>query len=120
MAQESEQSESTGYPGDVLVAASGFIVTGAAWGLFGYLSGELSASMSEAIFYVMTLLHILTGVTIFARRVFAVPVGALIAFGGLVFAVIITQWVLVFTNGVILLLLLLARANVSARPKAAE
>lgn len=76
--------------------------------------------MSEAYFYVLTLLHILTGVTIFSRRGLAVPLGVLIALGGLVFAVVITQWVLVFTNSVILLLLLLARANVLARPKVVE
>lgn len=120
MAHGSEQSTPAGFPGDVLVAASGFIVTGTAWGLFGYLSGEMSASTSEAAYYSMTLLHILVGIAIFARRAFSVPAGVLVSLAGLVVAGLSPQLVLVFTNGVILLLLLLARANVSARLTEAE
>lgn len=119
MTQRREHSKPAEFPGDVLVAACGFIVTGTAWGLFGYLDSEMATSSSEAVFYALALLHILVGIAVFARRASAVPAGALVALAGLVAAGTSPQYVLVFTNGVILLLLLLARANVSGRPKAA-
>lgn len=119
MTQRSEQSTPTAFPGDVLVAACGFIVTGAAWALFGFLEDELTASSTAAVFYALALMHFLVGIVIFTRRPIAVPTGVLIALAGLIFAALTPQFVLIFTNSVILLLLLLARASVSARQKLA-
>lgn len=72
----------------------------------------MGTSSSEAVFYALALMHGLTGILVFARRSFAVPLGALVALAGLAVGGIAGQWVLVFTNCVILLLLLLARTRV--------
>lgn len=114
MGHESAHNEESSFPGNVLVAGSGFIVTGAGWGLFGYLEGDLAATSNASIFFAMALLHILTGVLVFSRQGIAVWAGIALAAVGLVIAAIQPQFVLVFTNAVIVLLLILARGNVAA------
>jgi hypothetical protein len=118
MDQNSEPQTLSPFPGNVLVAACGFIVTGAGWGLFAYLEGDLSATSSAGVFFTMALLHILTGALIFSRMAIAVPIGLVLAILGLGIAAIQPQYVLVFTNIVIIALLVLARGNVAARQRA--
>jgi hypothetical protein len=114
MEQESPHNGELSFPGNVLVAGSGFIVTGAGWGLFGYLEGDLAATSSASVFFTMALLHIVTGALIFNRQAIVVPIGLALAVVGLIVAAIQPQFVLVFTNIVIILLLILARGNVAA------
>lgn len=114
MNQQSEQVAGSSFPGSILVAASGFIVTGAGWGLFGYLEGDLSASSSASVFFTLSLLHFLAGILIFSRLAIAVPIGLILALAGIVVAAIQPQFVLVFTNIVIFTLLILARSSVAA------
>jgi hypothetical protein len=118
MDQRPEQVEAPPFPGNVLVAACGFIVTGAGWGLFGYLEGDLTATSSATIFFAMALLHFVVGAFIFSRMVVALPLGLLVAITGLVIAALQPQFVLVFTNCVILALLILARSNVATGRRA--
>jgi hypothetical protein len=116
--QPTDQALETTFPGNVLVAACGFIVTGAGWGLFGYLEGDLAATGSSGLFFLMALTHIATGALIFYRLPVSVPIGVALAAAGLVIAVAQPQYVLIFTNIVILGLLILARSNVAAGPRA--
>ncbi len=118
MDQQSEPIAESSFPGNVLVAACGFIVTGAGWGLFGYLEGDLAATSSATVFFTMSLLHIATGALIFNRQAVAVPIGLILAFTGLGIAAIQPQYVLVVTNIVIVALLILARGNVAVGQRA--
>jgi hypothetical protein len=120
MDQETGRPDEASFPGNVLVAASGFIVTGAGWGLFGYLEGDLEAASSASVFFAMALLHILTGALIFSRTAISVPIGLGLAVIGLGIAALQPQYVLVFTNIVIIALLVLARSNVAANQRTAE
>jgi predicted signal transduction protein with EAL and GGDEF domain len=118
MDEQPSQADQTPFPGNVLVAASGFIVTGAGWGLFGYLEGDLEAASSATLFFTMTLLHFVVGGLIFNRQAIAVPLGLILAVVGLVVAALQPQFVLVFTNIVIFALLIFARGNVAAGRRA--
>lgn len=120
MDQQTGQPAGDAFPGNVLVAASGYIVTGAGWGLFGYLEGDLAATSSAGVFFLFAALHILTGVLIFRRLSVSVPIGLVLAPIGLVVAAIQPQFVLVFTNTVIIALLFLARGDVAVNRDAAE
>ena len=120
MDQHTGQQAEGAFPGNVLVAASGFIVTGAGWGLFGYLEGDLTTTSSAGVFFLFSALHILTGVLIFSRLRISVPIGLVLAPIGLVVAAIQPQLVLVFTNIVIIALLVLARGSVAVNQNAAE
>lgn len=119
MDQQVEQAGDSSFPGNVLVAACGFIVTGAGWGLFAYLEGDLLSATSAGVFLAMALLHILTGALILARQPIVVPFGLALSAAGLAVAAFQPQFVLVFTNLVILALLVLARSNVGASRRAA-
>jgi hypothetical protein len=114
MEDEKQQSEPTYYPGNVLVAGAGFIVTGAGWGLFGYIEGDFDASFGVAIFLAMSVLHILTGALILSRNALALPLGLVVGTVGLIIATLEPQYVLVFTNVVIVSLLFLARNHIRA------
>jgi hypothetical protein len=119
MEERSEQTPESPFPGNVLVAGSGFIVTGAGWGLFGYLEGDLAAVSSAGVFFTMAALHILMGVVIFSRQPLAVPLGLALAVVGLGIAALQPQFVLMFTNVVIFGLLVLARSNVALQQESA-
>jgi hypothetical protein len=86
--------------------------------LFGYLEGDLTATSSATIFFAMALLHFVVGALIFSRIVVALPLGLLVAITGLVIAALQPQFVLVFTNCVILALLIFARSNVATGRRA--
>lgn len=118
MGQRSDENEGLSFPGNVLVAASGFIVTGAGWGLFGYLEGELTATSTATAFFAISALHFVVGVLIFSRMALAVPAGVFLASASLAFALFQPQYVLVFTDLVILVLLVLARGDVAAGKRA--
>lgn len=115
MEEQTGQAPVTPFPGSVLVAGSGFIVTGAGWGLFGYIEGDLAATSNASIFFTMAALHILMGVVIFSRQPIAVPAGLVLAVVGFGIAAFQPQFVLMFTNIVIIGLLVLARSNVASR-----
>jgi hypothetical protein len=118
MDQQPENASETSFPGNVLVAASGFIVTGAGWGLFGYLEGELTATSSASVFFTMSILHFVVGLLVFSRQRIALASGVVLAAIGVVIAAIQPQFVLIFTNVVILALLILARGDVAAGKRA--
>ncbi len=120
MDQQPGQANGTAFPGNVLVAASGFIVTGAGWGLFGYLEGDLATTSGAGVFFTMATLHILTGILIFKRLQLSIAIGLILAPIGLIIAAIQPQFVLVFTNIVIIALLLLARGDVAVNRDAVE
>jgi hypothetical protein len=113
MDQETEYTEPQVIPGSVLVAGCGFIVTAAGWALFGFLEEEFTGASSALVFFSFAIAHGLIGIAILKRRPAAFLVGALIAITGLFVALIKPQFVLVFTNCVILALSLLARGNVA-------
>jgi hypothetical protein len=115
MEDDTQQTEPTYYPGNVLVAGAGFVVTGAGWGLFGYLEGDLAATSSAAIFFTMSILHIALGALILSRNALALPLGLVLGTVGLIVAAIQPQFVLVFTNVVIIALLFLARNDIRAQ-----
>lgn len=119
MEHQTGQSPVAPFPGNVLVAGCGFIVTGAGWGLFGYLEGDLAATSSAGVFFTMAVLHILTGVLIFSRQSLAVFAGFGLAIIGFGIAAIQPQFVLMFTNVVIIALLFLARSDVAHRQEPA-
>jgi hypothetical protein len=113
MEQQTGQTPTTAFPGNVLVAGCGFVVTGGGWGLFGYIEGDLAATSSAGVFFAMAALHILVGVLVFSRLTLAVPAGLLLATVGLIIAALQPQFVLMFTNIVIIALLLLARRDIA-------
>ena len=98
--------------GNVLVAGCGFIVTAGAWALFGFLEGDLAFTSSSGLFFALAVAHGVTGALVLLHRAFAVALGIAVAGTGLVVAGLDTQFVLVFTNVVILSLLLMARGNI--------
>ncbi len=112
MEDQSGRIEPAPYPGNVLVAGCGFIVTGAGWGLFGYLEGEFTATSGAGLFLALAFAHIVTGVLVLSRQWIAFPMGLIVGLTGLLAAVVQPQFVLVFTNVVILVLLLLARSAI--------
>jgi hypothetical protein len=113
VSQSSEDPGVMTMPGSVLVAGCGFIVTAAGWALFGFLEGELTASSTSALYFVVALAHGVSGAMILARLRIAVVVGGIVSLAGLAVALLGPQFVLVFTNCVILALLVLARRHVT-------
>jgi hypothetical protein len=112
MDTSSEHARHGTIEGNVLVAGCGFIVTAGAWMLFGFLEGDFSFTSSSGLFFGLAVAHLVNGAFILRHQSLTVPAGFAIAALGLLVAAINTQFVLVFTNIVILALLVFARNNI--------
>jgi hypothetical protein len=105
----------TSLSGRVLVAGCGFVVTGAAWALFGFVEQLDAFTMIAAIYFALSILHVAAGAATLGRQRLAWQIALPIALVGLVFSAVEMQIVLVSTNVVILALLWLARADIATR-----
>jgi hypothetical protein len=99
----------------VLVAGCGFVVTGAAWALFGFVEQLDAFTIIAAIYFALSTLHIAAGAATLGRQRFAWQFALPVALAGLVLSAVEMQLVLVSTNVVILALFWLARADIAAR-----
>jgi hypothetical protein len=114
MDDSAERPHDSTIEGNILVAGSGFIVTAGAWALFGFLKGDFSFTSGAGLFFALAIAHGVVGVLVLRQRAISVPLGVATSAIGLAVAGVDTQFVLVFTNVVILALLFFARKSIRA------
>jgi hypothetical protein len=112
--------QSPAISGRVLVAGCGLVITGAAWSLFGYAQHLQAEAAMAVVFFILSGIHALTGAGTLFRQRYAWVIALLIGTIGLVLALSVSQFVLVATNLVTLLLLILARDDVTGKLNGAD